>query len=145
MSDLNTIYLQGRLTKGAVSSVLTNGTTLLKLSIATNKDYLDRNRNEWVKQTHFFEVAYYGDAAKKNEQEFTKGREVLVEGELRQSTWEKDGKKYSAVEIRASRVRPLRRPGEGKRIADSQAGGNYYPAASDMPDSDDMPDDTPAF
>lgn len=144
MSDLNALFLQGRLTKSAVSSVLSNGSTLLKLSIAVNKDYLDRKSNQWIKKTNFFDVAYYGESAKKNEQEFSKGREVLVEAEIVQNRWEKDGKNYSTIEIHALKVRPLRRPGEGKRTGSEnnnqnestdydQASGEYAAPPEDNP------------
>ena len=80
--------------------------------------------------------------------EYTKGREVLVEAELKTSSWEKDGKKYSRTEIRASRVRPLRRPGEGKRTNNeqpqnsySQQAPSYTSAPPQAPNFDDMPPD----
>ena len=75
------------------------------------------------------------------------GREVLVETELKTSSWEKDGKKYSRTEIRASRVRPLRRPGEGKRTNNEQPQNSYSQAPSytsappQAPNFDDMPPD----
>lgn len=133
MSDLNAVYLQGRLTKDASMNTTSSGGCVVTLSLASNKDYLDRNSNEWVKQTHFFDVSYWGESARKNLAEYTRGREVLVEAELKTSTWEKDGKKYSRIEIRASRVRPLRRPGEGKRIGGCTGGGNYQQGYTQAP------------
>ena len=117
MSDLNALFLQGRLTKDAYLNTLSNGSAVATLSLAVNKDYFDRTSNSWKRITNFFDVIYWGESAKKNLAEYSKGREVLVEAELKTSSWEKDGKKFSRIEIRANKVRALRRPGEGKRAA----------------------------
>lgn len=144
MSDLNVLYLQGRLTKDASMNTMSNGSCVLTLSLAVNKDYLDRSTNEWQKITNFFDVSYWGEVAKKNLAEYTKGREVLIEAELKTSSWEKDGKKFSRVEIRATRVRALRRPGEGKRAnvaanGTQPASQGYSSPAPEAPDFDDVP------
>lgn len=146
MSDLNALYLQGRLTKDASLNTLSNGSAVATLSLAVNKDYLDSSTNEWKKITNFFDVSYWGESAKKNLSEYTKGREVLVEAELKTSSWEKDGKKFSRVEIRATRVRALRRPGEGKRAnvaanGTQPASHSYSSPAPEAPDFDDVPPD----
>ena len=88
MSDLNALYLQGRLTKDASLNTLSNGSAVATLSLAVNKDYLDSSTNEWKKITNFFDISYWGESAKKNLSEYTKGREVLVEAELKTSSWE---------------------------------------------------------
>lgn len=143
MSDLNSLFLQGRLTKNASMNTLSNGSCVVTLSLAVNKDYLDRSTNEWKKITNFFDVDYWGDSAKNKFSEFTKGREVLVEAELKNVSWEKDGKKYSRIEIRASCIRPLRRPGEGKKInsndGQSEMTQNYGNTAPEAPNFEEMP------
>lgn len=144
MSDLNAVYLQGRLTKDASVNYLSNNSCVVTLSLAVNKDYLDRSTNEWKKITNFFDISYWGEVAKKNLAEYTKGREVLVEAELKTSSWEKDGKKFSCVEIRATRVRALRRPGEGKRAnvaanGTQPASQGYSSPAPEAPNFDDVP------
>ena len=144
MSDLNALYLQGRLTKDASMNTMSNGSCVLTLSLAVNKDYLDRSTNGWKKITNFFDVSYWGEVAKKNLAEYTKGREVLIEAELKTSSWEKDGKKFSRVEIRATRVRALRRPGEGKRAnvaanGTQPASQGYSSPVPEAPDFDDVP------
>ena len=144
MSDLNALYLQGRLTKDASMNTMSNGSCVLTLSLAVSKDYLDRSTNELKKITNFFDVSYWGEVAKKNLAEYTKGREVLIEAELKTSSWEKDGKKFSRVEIRANKVRALRRPGEGKRAnvaanGTQPASQGYSSPAPEAPDFDDVP------
>lgn len=86
------------------------------------------------KITNFFDVSYWGEGAKKN----------LVEAELKTSSWEKDGKKFSCVEIRANKVRALKRPGEGKRVnagrnGTQPASQGYSSPVPEAPDFDDVP------
>lgn len=50
----------------------------------------------------------------------------MVEGELKQDRWEKDGKTYSAVKIKAAKVRPLLCPGEGKTANNTDNSNNQY-------------------
>lgn len=65
MSDLNALYLQGRLTKDASLNTMSNGSCVATLSLAVNKDYFDRSKNEWIKITNFFDVSYWGEGAKR--------------------------------------------------------------------------------
>lgn len=136
MSDLNQVYLQGRLTKSAELTTLSTGTPLVRLSLAVNKSIKDKAGN-WNQVTSFFDCDYFGEYASKAVPELTKGREVLVEGELKQDCWEKDGKSFSAIKIRASKVRPLRRPGEGKSSAPATAASQ---PTYDAPEPDYPPD-----
>lgn len=144
MSDLNQVYLQGRLVKSAELTILSTGTPLVRLSVAVNKSIKDKAGN-WSQRTSFFDCDYFGEWASKSIPELTKGREVLIEGELRQDRWEKDGKTFSAVKINASKVRPLRRPGEGKNASNADSSNNQYNAQtnaeySNAPEPDYPPD-----
>ena len=144
MSDLNQVYLQGRLVKSAELTTLSTGTPLVRLAIAVNKSIKDKAGN-WTQQTSFFDCDYFGEWASKSISELTKGREVLVEGELRQDRWDKDGKTFSAVKIKASKVRPLRRPGEGKNANNANNASNQHNTQSNAeysnaPEPDYPPD-----
>lgn len=143
MSGTNIVVLQGRLTKQASCNSLSNGQSVVTLSVAVNKDFLNRQTNEWSSKTYFFDVTYWGERAKNRLADFTKGREVLIEGELKTSTWEKDGKKYSRVEINASRVQALRRPGEGKSASSQNAQSTQ--GTQNPPDAPDFTDESPDF
>ena len=72
MSDLNALYLQGRLTKDASLNTLSNGSAVATLSLAVNKDYLDSSTNEWKKITNFFDVSYWGESLKSDSKQDAK-------------------------------------------------------------------------
>lgn len=78
MSDLNALFLQGRLTKDASLNTLSNGSAVATLSLAVNKDYFDRTSNSWKRITNFFDVIYWGESAKRTLLNIQKGVKFLL-------------------------------------------------------------------
>ena len=62
MSDLNQVYLQGRLTKSAELTTLSTGTPLVRLSLAVNKSIKDK-AGHWNQVTSFFDCDYFVECA----------------------------------------------------------------------------------
>ena len=114
-SDLNSVTLVGRLTRDAELSYLPSGSAVAKLSIAVN-----RNRKEgdqWISEANYFDVSVFGRTAENLKPYLLKGKQIAVQGSLRQDRWEKDGQKFSRVNIVANDVQLL-----GGR---SDNGGSY--------------------
>ena len=103
---INKAFLIGNLGKEPDLKQISNDTSLLKLTVATNENYKDKN-GEWQTQTewHNVEVWKYAD---KLAERLHKGCLVYVEGKITTQTWEdKDGNKRYTTVIRASVVRPM--------------------------------------
>ena len=67
-------------------------------------------------ETDFFSISVWDRQAQLCADYLAKGRRIALEGRLRYSTWEDEGKKRSAVEVVAYRVEFLRRrPGQAGR------------------------------
>ncbi len=104
MANLNRVFLIGRLTADPELSHTQSGTPYTRFRIAVNNPYRDRNGN-WQEDTLFIDIVLWGDAADRAVSRFNKGTRVLVEGRLRQSTWETEsGERRSRIEVRADRV-----------------------------------------
>jgi len=104
MANLNKVFLIGRLVADPQLSHTSSGTPFTRFRIAVNNPYRDRNGN-WQDETLFIDVVLWGDAADRAVSRFNKGTRVLVEGKLRQSSWEtEEGEKRSRIEVRADRV-----------------------------------------
>jgi single-strand DNA-binding protein len=104
MANLNRVFLIGRLVADPQLSHTQAGTPFTRFRIAVNTPYRDRNGN-WQADTLFIDVVLWGDPADRAVSRFNKGTRVLVEGRLRQSTWEtEEGERRSRVEVRADRV-----------------------------------------
>ena len=104
-ANLNVVVLIGRLTRDAELKYISSGVAVSKFSLAVNRR--KRSGDQWVEETDFFDITLWGKMAESLNQYLTKGKEIGVEGELRQSRWEQDGQSRSRVEIHARNVQLL--------------------------------------
>lgn len=120
--SINQVILMGRLTRDPEMRTTTTGKTIASFSLAVD-------RGGEGDQTDFFDVTAWEKLGELVNQYLSKGRRCLVQGRLRQDTWDdKDtGKKRSKVEVVATDVTFLDGPNDG------QAGGNAAPRAADAP------------
>lgn len=117
-NDINQVILVGRLTRDAELRYSGGGMAVCKFSLAVNRR--KRSGEQWVDEANFFDVAYFGKAAEAVNQYLQKGKQVAVQGELRQNRWEQDGQPRSKVEIAANNVQLL-----GGAGGSGGSGGNY--------------------
>ena len=101
MADFNQFIVSGRLTADAEIRATKTGKKLTYFSLASNDDY--KAGEEWVKRTHFFNVAYSG------EKRLFKGDYVVVEGKMTQFKLEKEGQPKTYYRVVASKVVPFDR------------------------------------
>lgn len=120
--SINQVILMGRLTRDPEMRTTTTGKTIASFSLAVD-------RGGEGDQTDFFDVTAWEKLGELVNQYLSKGRRCLVQGRLRQDSWDdKDtGKKRSKVEVVATDVTFLDGPNDG------QGGGNSAPRAADAP------------
>ena len=117
MADVNHVILIGRLTRDAALTYTAGGYAVCSFSIAVNRRR--KNGDQWVDEASFFDVSLFGKSAEGLAQYLTKGKQVAVEGELRQDRWQQDGQPRSKVVIAASNVQLL---GGEKKAGGQQSG-----------------------
>jgi single-strand DNA-binding protein len=106
MAD-NTITVVGNVTRDPELKFLNSGQAALKLSIAVNRRWQNRQTQEWEERVSYFEVVGYGAMAENAANSLQKGSRVIVSGRLEQRTWEtENGDKRSIVEINADEIGP---------------------------------------
>jgi single-strand DNA-binding protein len=106
MAD-NTITVVGNITRDPELKFLNSGNAALKLSIAVNRRWQNRQTQEWEERVSYFDVVAYGALAENVANSVQKGSRVLVTGRLEQRSWETDnGDKRSTVEINADEIAP---------------------------------------
>ena len=148
MANLNHVVLIGRLTRDAELKYTNSGMAVAKLSIAVNRR--KRSGDQWTEEANFFDITVFGKTAENLTQYLVKGKEIAVEGELRQSRWEQDGQPRSRVEVVANNIQLLGGPGgsrggDQRASAQSSGGDNrverYTPDAGGSDDGfeDDIP------
>jgi len=117
--SINQVILMGRLTRDPEQRTTPSGKTVVSFSLAVDRVGQDD-------QADFFDITAWEKLGELVMQYLSKGRRVLVQGRLRQDSWEdkETGKKRSRVEVTASDVTFLDGP------SDSQGGGSSAPAKS---------------
>jgi single-strand DNA-binding protein len=124
--SINHVVLVGNLTRNAELKYTNSGMAISTFGIAVN---MRRKKDEqWVDEAHFFDIEYFGKGAEAVNQYLVKGKQVGVEGSLRQDRWEKDGQARSKVKITASNIMLL-----GSRSPGGSAPGSQAPAAGPSP------------
>ena len=103
--DINVVVLVGRLTRDCELKSTPQGTSVCRFSIAVNRR--KRTGDRWEDEVSYFDVVLWGRSAETLTPYLQKGRQVSVEGELRQNRWEQDGKTNSKVEVVANNVQLL--------------------------------------
>lgn len=95
-TDINKVILVGRLTREPEYKNV-NGTSLVKYSLATNRTYVvNGDKREDVS---YVDCESWGKLADIIRQYCTKGKQILIEGRLKQDTWEAEGKKMSKLKV----------------------------------------------
>lgn len=98
MSDLNKVFVMGRLTRNAQMKTTQNGIDMAYFSIATNQAKKNQD-GTWGQVANFIDLTLYGNRAKATAPYLIQGQQVVIDGHLSQRRWEKDGKKFQRLEV----------------------------------------------
>ena len=114
--SINQVILMGRLTRDPEQRTTTSGKTIASFAIAVDRGGQDD-------QADFFDVTAWEKLGELVVQYLSKGRRCLVQGRLRQDSWDdkETGKKRTRIEVVATDVTFLDGPNDGG----GQGGGGY--------------------
>ena len=140
MTDLNKVFLTGRLTYDLGSDERSfgytgNGTARANVHIAVNRS--KKTGDKWTDEASFFDVTIWGKTAEKLKPYLLKGRQITIEGYLKQDRWEKDGQKQSRIGIVAENV------WLGGGRDNSSTNTNKGVESNPRGNTDDFPEDVP--
>ena len=123
---MNKIFLMGRLTRDPEIRYTNDNKPVARYSIAVDRRYKDQNGNY---PTDFFNLTSFGNTATFVEKYLRKGTKIVVEGELRNNNYEKDGKTVYQDQIVANNV-------EFAESKNAQGSGDFADAPSNAPTGD---------
>ncbi|MBS2013095.1 MAG: single-stranded DNA-binding protein [Deltaproteobacteria bacterium] len=109
MDGLNRTQLIGHVGQDPELKVTSNGHSMMKLSVATNESWRDKDNN-LQERTEWHRVTVFGKQAESLSRFVRKGWKVFVEARLEHSSYEKDGQKLHQTDLVASRVLALGPP-----------------------------------
>lgn len=130
MTDLNHVVLIGRLTRDLGSDersfgYIGNGQARANVSIAVNRS--KKNGDQWIDEVNYFDVTIWGKTAENLKPYLTKGKQICVDGHLKQDRWEKDGQKFSRVTVVADNVHLLGGRDNNSQTQQAGGGSSFHP------------------
>lgn len=122
MASVNKVTLIGNLGRDPEVRYTPNGAAVCNVSIATTRNWKDKNSGDKVEETEWHRVVFYDRLAEIAGEYLKKGRSVYVEGRLKTRKWQdKDGKDNYTTEIVAEQMQLL-----GGREGGGMGGGGGY-------------------
>lgn len=146
-TDLNHVVLVGRLTRDVGSDersfgYVASGQARANLSIAVNRSKKDSATGNWVEEANFFDVTLWGKQAENLKPYLTKGKQIAVDGYLKQDRWQKDGQNFNRVTIVANNVQLLGGRSDGGQSNNNFSGGasnSFQPRNNDFSQANQQP------
>ena len=129
MAGVNKVIIVGNLGRDPEVRFTQGGSAVCNLSVAVGERV--KKGEAWEDHTEWFRVVVFGKTAENAGNYLQKGRQVYVEGKLRQREYEKDGQKQRSTEVVADVLQWLGGKGEG--------GSAKAAAPAQSIDADDLP------
>jgi single-strand DNA-binding protein len=125
MASINKVIVIGNLGRDPEVRYTPSGAAVCNVSVATTRNWKDKNSGDKVEETEWHRVVFYDRLAEIAGEYLKKGRSVYVEGRLKTRKWQdKDGKDNYTTEIVAEQMQLLGgREGGGGGYGGGQAQG----------------------
>jgi single-strand DNA-binding protein len=102
VASFNTCTLIGNLTRDVEMKYTPSGLAISNISLAVSEKF--KKGDQWKEETSYIDVTLFGRTAEIANEYLSKGNPVLINGRLKQETWEKDGQKRSKVVVIADKL-----------------------------------------
>lgn len=103
MASFNRVILIGNITRDVELRYTPGGLPVTEVGLAVN-DRRKTASGEWIDETTFVDVTFFGRTAEVASEYLSKGSPVFIEGRLKLDTWEKDGEKKSKLRVICDRM-----------------------------------------
>lgn len=128
MNGINKAIIMGNLGADPELKLLPGGTAVLKLRVATNQVWVDKD-NAKQERTEWHRVTMFGRRAEGLAKFVRKGMTIYVEGRNQTSTYEKEGQKHYSTEIIAEDIQvPGGQGGRAERSSSPAADAPFAPS-----------------
>ncbi len=128
MAGETVITVIGNLTGDPELRFTPSGAAVASFTVASTPRTFDRQSNDWKDgDTLFLRCSVWRQAAENVAESLTKGQRVIVQGRLKQRSFEtKEGEKRTVVELDVDEVGPSLRSATAKVQKTQRAGGGGY-------------------
>ena len=127
MAGETIITVVGNLTADPELRFTPSGAPVANFTVASTPRMFDRQSNEWKDgDALFLNCAVWRQAAENVAESLTKGMRVIVQGRLRQRSYEtREGEKRTVVELEVEEIGPALKYATAKVTRASGGGGSY--------------------
>lgn len=115
---MNVITIAGNVGQDAELKVLTNGSSVLKFSLATSEKWKDKTTGEAKEKTEWHRCVYFSKGAEKLAQYITKGTKLAVQGAMSYGSYEKDGTKVYTADVKVNNITFMGSKGERSAVSE---------------------------
>lgn len=129
---MNITGITGRLTADCELRIV-GDSNVINFSIANDDERRKNQAGEYENVTSFFNITYWSKSGKMANH-LKKGKLVSVAGKLKQEQWDKDGKNYSKVVIKATDVLPF----IYEKASDGQNNQQQHPSQNGGPSNNNI-------
>ncbi|CAK7055805.1 single-stranded DNA-binding protein [Saezia sanguinis] len=145
MASVNKVILIGNLGRDPEIRYAASGSAICNLTLATSRQWKDRNTGERQEETEWHRVVLYDRLAEIAGEYLKKGSSCYIEGRLRTRKWQdKEGMDRYTTEIIAESMKLLGGRGDGGGSGGGSYDGGYAPRAAQQPASKPAPARQPA-
>src|SRR5580658_3849713 len=146
MANFNKVILVGNLTRDPELRYTPKGTAVARITLAVNRTFTSSEGGEKKEEVSFVDVDVWGRQAEVISQYMKKGRPLLVEGRLKQDTWEDKNTKQKQSKLKVvlesfSFIDSGNRGGDGASPARTPSAATPQAESPDAepPQDDDVP------
>jgi single-strand DNA-binding protein len=119
---MNIVMLRGNLARDPELRVVTTGdkqTSVVNFTVAVSREFKKANGTQ-DKVTSFIQCEAWDSGAETISSSLKKGDLVMVEGSLRNDSWEKDGVKHSTLKVRVNNFGKIIKTRSGEKSTENQ-------------------------
>lgn len=120
---MNLVIIRGNLARDPEMRTVNTGgreTSVVNFTIATSREFTKAN-GETDKITTFVQCEAWDTGAQAIAESLAKGDLVMVEGSLRNDSWEKDGVKHSTLKVRVNNFAKINRHSKSKKATTEES------------------------
>ena len=133
--SINRVIISGNLTRDPELRHTASGLPVLGFGVAVNDRRKNPQTGDWEDCPNFVDCTMFGARAEGVAKHLAKGTKVAIEGKLRWSQWERDGKKRSKIEIIVDELEFMSQRKMSDVDAEFAAIPTTLPPVADLPSS----------
>ena len=134
MATVNKVMILGNLTRDPELRYTPGGAAVCEFSVALNRSYTNKQTGQKVDEVSYIDIVAWARTAELCAEYLKKGRQVHVEGRLKQERWETDGQKRNKIKVIAEQITFV-----GSRTGGGGGGGQDSGPPTGPPGGDEEP------